>query len=155
MRQYFWIFVFLQANYLVSFKYTWPTLGHSPAFIHTPLSQDGSWSEGFCEEQDSLWSGIFPWLLTHKKSFFTYLVSPLFQKMGDWRSLCPLLKVLPLFILAMTIKELTRDKYWLFTLFLLLLPFWRAKWKWKSLSHVQLFVTPWTTQPMEFSRPEY
>ena len=27
--------------------------------------------------------------------------------------------------------------------------------KWKSLSHVQLFVTQWTTQSMEFSRPEY
>ena len=26
------------------------------------------------------------------------------------------------------------------------------KWKWKLLSHVQLFVTPWT---VEFSRPEY
>ena len=25
--------------------------------------------------------------------------------------------------------------------------------KWKSLSHVQLFVTPWTIQSMEFSRP--
>ena len=29
------------------------------------------------------------------------------------------------------------------------------KWKWKSLSHVRLFVTPWTVQSMEFSRPEY
>ena len=29
------------------------------------------------------------------------------------------------------------------------------KWKWKLLSHVQLFVTPWTIQSMEFSRPEY
>ena len=28
-------------------------------------------------------------------------------------------------------------------------------WKWKSLSHVQLFVTPWTVQSPEFSRPEY
>ena len=27
--------------------------------------------------------------------------------------------------------------------------------KWKSLSSVQLFVTPWTVQSMEFSRPEY
>ena len=25
----------------------------------------------------------------------------------------------------------------------------------KLLSHVQLFVTPWTTESMEFSRPEY
>ena len=26
---------------------------------------------------------------------------------------------------------------------------------WKSLSRVQLFETPWTTQSMAFSRPEY
>ena len=29
------------------------------------------------------------------------------------------------------------------------------KWKCKSLSYVLLFVTPWTIQSMEFSRPEY
>ena len=29
------------------------------------------------------------------------------------------------------------------------------KWKWKSLSHVWLFATPWTIQPMEFSRTEH
>ena len=28
-------------------------------------------------------------------------------------------------------------------------------WTWKSLSRVWLFVTPWTIQTMEFSRPEY
>ena len=28
-------------------------------------------------------------------------------------------------------------------------------WKWKSLSHVRLFATPWTLNSMEFSRPEY
>ena len=27
--------------------------------------------------------------------------------------------------------------------------------KWKSLSCVQLFVTPWTIETMEFSRPEH
>ena len=27
--------------------------------------------------------------------------------------------------------------------------------KWNSLSHVRLFVNPWTIQTMEFSRPEY
>ena len=31
--------------------------------------------------------------------------------------------------------------------------YWSVKWK--SLSHVQLFVTPWTIQSMKFSRPEY
>ena len=30
-----------------------------------------------------------------------------------------------------------------------------SKWKWKSLTRVQLFLTPWTIQTMEFSRPEY
>ena len=27
--------------------------------------------------------------------------------------------------------------------------------KWKSLSHVQLFVTPWTIQSMDLSKQEY
>ena len=35
-----------------------------PSGAHTPVSQDGSQSEVFWEEQDSLWPGIFPWLLT-------------------------------------------------------------------------------------------
>ena len=30
-----------------------------------------------------------------------------------------------------------------------------SKRRCKSLSHVQLFVTPWTIQSVEFSRPEY
>ena len=28
-------------------------------------------------------------------------------------------------------------------------------WKWKLLSRIRLFVTPWTIQSMVFSRPEY
>ena len=32
--------------------------------------------------------------------------------------------------------------------------FFSIMWKWKSLSRVQLYVTPWTIQSMEFSRPE-
>ena len=32
---------------------------------------------------------------------------------------------------------------------------WPTEWKWKSLSRVRLFGTPWTIQSMEFSRPEY
>ena len=32
---------------------------------------------------------------------------------------------------------------------------WYLIWKWKSLSPVWLFSTPWTTQSMELSRPEY
>ena len=34
-----------------------------------------------------------------------------------------------------------------------LLSYWWVKWK--SLSYVQLFATPWPVQSMEFSRPEY
>ena len=30
-----------------------------------------------------------------------------------------------------------------------------SSWKWKSLSCVRLFATPWTIQSMKFSRPEY
>ena len=30
-----------------------------------------------------------------------------------------------------------------------------GRWKWKSLSHLWLFATPWTIQSMKFSRPEY
>ena len=32
---------------------------------------------------------------------------------------------------------------------------WKLNWKWKSLSPIQFFVTPWTIQSREFSRPEY
>ena len=32
---------------------------------------------------------------------------------------------------------------------------WRESWKLNSLSRVRLFVTPWTIQSMDFSRPEY
>ena len=32
---------------------------------------------------------------------------------------------------------------------------WHEKMKWKLLSRVWLFVTPWSLQSMEFSRPEY
>ena len=45
---------------------------------------------------------------------------------GEWRTL-NFTQSLPLFVLAMTyLKVFIRDKHWLFTLFLLLLPFWRA-----------------------------
>ena len=33
--------------------------------------------------------------------------------------------------------------------------FTHVKWKWKSLSRMQLFATPWTLQSMEFFRPEH
>ena len=75
------------ANYLFSFST--PDLSWDPPLgVHTPLSQDGSQSEGFQEEQNSSWPGI---ILTHKEPFCTCAVAPLSQG-GDWRSLNPLLK---------------------------------------------------------------
>ena len=32
---------------------------------------------------------------------------------------------------------------------------WTVPWKWKLLTHVWFFATPWTTWSMEFSRQEY
>ena len=94
-----------------------------------PLNQDGSQSEGFWEEHASLWPSVIPWHLTPKEDFWTCVVSPLFQKRGEWRSLNPLLKqgFTPLCPYRdYYLKVFTRDKHWLFTLFLLLLPIWRA-----------------------------
>ena len=57
--QFFWVFVFLQANYLVPFST--PDLPWDPPLgAHAPLSQDGSQSKGFWEEQDSLWPDVIP-----------------------------------------------------------------------------------------------
>ena len=49
IRQFFWVFVLLQASYLVSFS-----------TADAPISQDGSRSEGFWQEQGSLWPGMSP-----------------------------------------------------------------------------------------------
>ena len=99
------------------FFHTWPTLVH-PAGAHAPLSQDGSWSEGFWEEQDSLWPGIILWLLTHKESFYACVVSPLSQK-GENRDLLSLYsnRALPPLCPchAYFLKVFTRDEHWLFT----------------------------------------
>ena len=97
---------------------------------NSPLGDtDGSWSDGFWEEQDSLWPSIIPWLLIHKEPFCMCVVSPLSQNRGWGRSLNPLFKqgFAPLCSCHdYYLKVLTRDKCWLFTLFLLLLPFWRT-----------------------------
>ena len=47
-----------------------------------------------------------------------------------------------------TVHGVTMSRTWLSMTLL-----W--KWTWKSLSHVRLFVIPWTIQSMELSRPEY
>ena len=62
------------ASYPHFFFHIWPTLGPFPECTCL-LSKDGSWSEDFHEEQDSLWSGIIPWLLTSKEPFCTLISS--------------------------------------------------------------------------------
>ena len=110
------------ANYPHFFFHIWPTLGPFPECTCL-LSKDGSWSEDFHEEQDSLWSGIIPWLLTSKEPFCTCAASPLSPKWGECRSLTPLLKqgfasLCPCFryylvyCLEYYLKVLTRDKDW-------------------------------------------
>ena len=75
IRQFSQVFVFLQASYLVSFST--PELPWDPPWgAYAPLSQDGSRSEGFWEEPDSLWAGV---VLTFdaKEPFCACVVSPL------------------------------------------------------------------------------
>ena len=48
-------------------------------------------------------------------------------------------------------RKLRREARWDTVIY----PRSERKWKWKLLSRVQLFVTPWTIQSIEFSRPEY
>ena len=82
------------------------------------LSQDGSQSEGFWEEQDSLRPGI----------------SSDFRLQGDFLSMCNASFILYSGrVLASlcpchdySLEMFTRDKDWLFTLFLWSLPFWRG-----------------------------
>ena len=80
-----------------SFFDTWPTLGSLG--VQTSLSQNGPSSEGFWEEQDSLWPGIIPWILTHKEPFCTSVVSSLSQKGGEQRSPKYSKRILPLLII--------------------------------------------------------
>ena len=86
----------------VLFFHTWPIMGPSPG-VQAPLSQDGTRSVGFWDEQDWLWPGIITWFWPTRSLFCTCVVSPLLQKSreGD-----PLIlysnRVLPLFVLAMT-----------------------------------------------------
>ena len=118
----FWQIILLGPPWLICLK----TL---PLGVHSPLSQDGSQRKGVWGKQNSLWPGVVPWLLTPKEPFCVCVVPPLPQGDGEWRSLDPLLKqdFAPLcschdgYLTAST-----RDKAWLFTLSLSLIPFRRA-----------------------------
>ena len=97
LGQFFRVFVFLQASYLVSFPT--PDLPWEPPLgAHLPLSQDGSQSEASWEEQDS-YGLAFSLEFWPKKPFCACAVSPLSQKSEFFNhtGLCPL------FILAVTI----------------------------------------------------
>ena len=122
-------------NFLVSFST--PDLSWDPSLgTHTPLSQDGSWSEGFWEEQDSLWLVLSPDLCPLGAFLLMCSVScP--QKGGNGAPFNPLLEqgFAPLcpcrdhyldYCHDCYLKVFTRDKHWLLTLFLLLFPFQRA-----------------------------
>ena len=67
-------------------------------------------------------------LFTHKELLWACVVFPLSQKGGGGRRdlILDSSRILSLFVLAMTIEVFIRDRHWLFTLFLLLLPFQRA-----------------------------
>ena len=109
------------------FLYTLPIWDH-PLAAHAALSQDASGSKGFWEEQDSL-RRRYTLTFDPQGAFCAYIVSPLSQIRGERRSLNPLLKqgFAPLCPCRDNyLKVFSRDKHWLFTLFLLLLPFWRA-----------------------------
>ena len=85
---------------------------------HTQLSQDGSQSEGFWEEQDSLWPGVisgfltprlFPSVCNLSLILYSDRVFAFFPPCHDY-----------------PLEMFTKDKDWLFTLLLFLLPFLRA-----------------------------
>ena len=126
------------ANYLVSFST--PNLPWGPPLgAHAPPQPGWISSEGFWEEQDSLWPPVISPLLTHKEPFCAHGVAHLFPKVEGWECGDHLIlysnRVFPVFVLAliitltiaMNLKVFTRDKGWLLTLFLLLLLFLRAK----------------------------
>ena len=98
-----------------------PNLTYPGTFLwgaHTRLSQDGSQSEGFWEEQDSLWSGVVPQLLTPRVFPSVCSLSLILYSDRVFAFLCPCHDY--------PLEMFTRDKDWLFTLLLFLLPFLRA-----------------------------
>ena len=58
-----------------------------PWSMHAHLSQVGSQSKGFWEEQGSLWPGIILWILTSKQPFWACVVFPLTNRVFPF--LCP------------------------------------------------------------------
>ena len=80
---------------------------------------------------------VINFLPRSKRLLVSWLQSPLQWFWSPWIQSLPQFPLFPL-LFAM--------KWWHYA---------NRKWKWKSLSHVWLFVTPWTIQSLEFSRPDY
>ena len=84
-------FAFLQVYHLVSFST--PDLPGTLPCIHTHIPQPrwiSKWRLPWGARLIMVWHS--PWLLTHKEPCFACPVSPLSQKVREWRSLYPLLK---------------------------------------------------------------
>ena len=104
------------------------------AHMHVCKMWEGS------EEQEQWHAEGEGWVYdTASHSSFCFCVS---EKSSQHKISCCFLTVISLVVL-----------WYLFSLFCLLVNTY--KWKWKSLSRVWLFATPWTIQSMEFSRLEY
>ena len=99
-----------------------------PWGTHTHLSQDGSQSEGFWEEQDSLWPGIILWLLTPRSLSAAHVCSPLSFTQTGFCLLCPCQDY--------SLEVFTRDKDWLFTCFCCYSTS-KRKWGWLYISQLE------------------
>ena len=147
--QSFGVFVFLQANYLVSFSHTWPALGLFPGVRICPSVKTNQ-VKASGRNKTLYGLTIVPWLLTHKETFCACVVSPLSQEkeegdplnLSSSRVLPPLC---PCHYYYFTV--FTREKYWLFTPLLLLFPFWRANRRLiiNSLTGAHLSLVPGNT----------
>ena len=112
------------------------------AQVKFSMHTDGSQSECFWEEQDSLWPGIIP-TFDSKETFSACVVSLFLDSDRVFASLCPCQDYF--------LEVFTRDKDWLFTLFLLLLPFWRTNWR----LIINSLVEPSYLLPQEMQRGDW
>ena len=131
MDQFFQVFVFLQANYMVSFS-TSDHLGPSLECTCTPqLRWISRWRflggarfiMAWCYPLnfDPQGGFLYMWSLPCPKRRGAESLKP-FLKQG-FTPLCPCLDYYLDYCHDYYLKVFTRDKHWLFTLFLLLLPF--------------------------------
>ena len=97
------------------------------------------WLDGITDSMDMSLSKL--WELEMDREAWraaVHGVAKSWTRLSDWTELNNDLNMSP------------RISVYMFVIFLV-----KVKWKSKSVSRVWLFATPWTIQPMEFSRPEY